>query len=393
MKRVFKISDAVQAELLSRRRLPTVSHTLAPFTFTLTKSLVYRLAREHGQTLLPANVVPNVIALLSNKFSQVETNDWNDLRAKVSHLRDELVLGEKRDLLFGMYTDGSAFIELLKQLVSWPHLAVEQGSTCTYNALMGAYMYNGHADNCQSLFHDLKRINLNVSPTLSTFNNLIAGYITAWMWDGMENTFQMMKEGYAHCGNLGKIQETYELVKDHVNLNARSLVRAMIGAYCKSSITYRIKKIEALLRLIPEEEYEPWLNVLLIRVKVQPDLLEGMENSINEAFQHKTTITTTRVMQTTIACYFRCNAVDRLADFNCRPLYHCKIVIYASQKHLDKMENVLNEMENCNLKCTKRTFVILYKSLFMCGKKYKVEQIVGLMYKHGHGIPLGASPS
>ncbi|PQM34985.1 pentatricopeptide repeat-containing protein [Prunus yedoensis var. nudiflora] len=102
-------------------------------------------------------------------------------------------------------------------------------TTSIYNALMSAYMFNGLAAKCQSLFRDLKREpdcsptivtynilisvfgrlmlvdhmeatlqglnDLNLSPNLSTYNNLIAGYITAWMWDSMEETFQKMKAG------------------------------------------------------------------------------------------------------------------------------------------------------------------------------------------------------
>lgn len=137
MKRAFKISDAAQAELLCRHRSPTVFLTLATFPFGLINSPVCRLARLQTHTSAPLNLFPSIIPLFSDKLSQVETKARQDLNEKVSLLRDELVqhvgdfdkvtglLEEKGDSLFRRYFDGSAFIELLKQLMSWRHLAIE----------------------------------------------------------------------------------------------------------------------------------------------------------------------------------------------------------------------------------------------------------------------------
>ncbi|KAK7266352.1 hypothetical protein RIF29_18996 [Crotalaria pallida] len=313
------------------------------------------------------------------EFSFSDANKSKDLTKRVAFLMNELVRealdsDRVRAILDDKFYDlimwsqqqqhpaGSASLELLKQLDSWPALAVQvfnwrrrnssvdntitvfeyskgikaagrsrnvdlatqlfkeaanRGivSTSIYNALMGAFMFNGLAERCQSLFCEMKRdatctptiatynilisvfgrlmlidymeatfkeINeLSLSLNVNTYNHLIAGYISAWMWDDMEKLFLMLKSGpvkpdlktyllmlrgYAHSGNLEKMEEIYSLVRHHVNENEIPLIRTMICAYCKSSEVDRIKKIEALLKFIPEEEYRPWLNVLLIRL-------------------------------------------------------------------------------------------------------------------------------
>ncbi|XP_016454426.2 pentatricopeptide repeat-containing protein At2g30780 [Nicotiana tabacum] len=505
MKRVWRISDASQTEAILQR-----------FSENYRKhSWCYTIARASANTLWVRGLAggaassqpawSQVFALFADRWSHADSLVKQDLRERVSHLRDELlacngdaekierILADRGVLLFRRYADGSAVVELLKQLKSSPQLALQAfdwrrrqldywtpmtaeeyskaivvagrlknvdlaaelfkeasnkqlKSTSLYNALMTAYMFNGLAVKCQSVFRDLKReatctptivtynilisvfgrlmlidhmeatlreINdLNICPNVSTYNNLIAGYITAWMWDDVEKTYRIMKaggvipdlathllmlRGYAHSGKLDKMEEIYELVKGHVDQYGIPLIRSMICAYSKSSDVNKVQKIEELMRLIPKDDYRPWLNVILICLYAKEDLLDEMEHSINEAFKRNTSVTTVGVMRCIISSYFRNNAVDELANFVsraecagwkiCRSLYHCKMVLYASQRRLIEMEQVLDEMDKVNLVCSKKTFWILLKAYTTWGEKDKLHQVLGMMCKHGYGIP------
>lgn len=261
---------------------------------------------------------------------------------------------------------------------------------------MSAYSYNGFASKCQSLFLDMKtnpecapsivtyniliaaygRLvlvghmeaihkelkDLNFQPNIKTYMSLISGYITAWMWDEMEETYRAMEagpvkpdkdihllmlRGYAIAGKLEKMEEIYEMVMDHAHHIDIRLIRIMIRAYCRSSDPERVRKVEQLLTKSSINEYNPWLTVNLICLYAKEDLLEQMENSLNEAFVHKTYVSTVGVMNAIISCYFRQNAVEKLADFvkcaevagwrRCRSLYHSKMVLYSLQMRVSEI--------------------------------------------------------
>lgn len=520
MKRACKISsDVVQKrEIYIRRR--SSSQLQKPPDWHLYKILApssripanqAHLIREFTTQNPESSVYkwPNVANLFLEKWSRAEDSIAKKyLIDQVSALKDELlensydmenferVLEEKGVPLFRSYPDGSAVVELLKQLASSPDLALQvfnwrreqldpQASmtseeyargitvagrlkdvplaneffqeavrkklkaTSTYNALMSVYMYNGRGLECQSVVGDLKQDpecsptivtynilisvfgrmalvrhmetalrgvkKFNMTPNVITYNNLIAGYITAWMWNSMEETYMIMNaegvrpnlttyllmlRGYAHSRKLRKMEEMYEVVKDHVNSNEVGLLRVMISAYCRSSDPNRVEKIEEMLKLIPENEYRPWLNVLLIRTYANEDLLERMEYLIAEALEHNTAVTTAPMMRIIGASYFRSGAVDKLAAFVthaesagwkiCRSLYHCKMVMYSSERRLAEMERVIDDMDRVNLFLSQKTFCILWKAYSKWGQKNKLQKVLGMMCKRGYTIPLDA---
>lgn len=167
MRRVLKISDAAAAQteqlLPNLHRHPSKPKSLIPIPCATPRSSLYRF---YGNTVAPAmhaplpNKVPvNVISLFIKKLSQADSQNRpkQELLRKVFQLRMELVSGVyssgevvqilegRGDWLLGCYkyqggvparteeTDDRAFSELLKNLGSWPNLALE---VCFSNFLL-----------------------------------------------------------------------------------------------------------------------------------------------------------------------------------------------------------------------------------------------------------------
>ncbi|KAL5203499.1 hypothetical protein ABZP36_014451 [Zizania latifolia] len=318
-----------------------------------------------------------------------------------------------------------------------------------YNALMSAYMHSGLVDRCLEAFKALQRdprcgppnadsYNILIAMfgrsllvdhmeamlrsldasrhhrTIGTYNAIIAGYLTAWMWEKMESVFNemvsghvapdntthlLMLRGYAHAGMIYKMELAYERAREHVGEINMVHIRAMLCAYCKFQHVGRIQKIEELLQKLGPNDYRPWLAVLLIRVYAQEGLVEGMEQWIAVALQHNTIVTSAQVMRCIISSYFECAAIDKLAHFVwlaqeagwklCRSLYHCKMVMYGKHHRLSEMHGVLDEMEFFRFDRTKKTFWIMYKAYMSCERRAEANTILGMMWKHGFKLPHG----
>ncbi|GKU86705.1 hypothetical protein SLEP1_g1194 [Rubroshorea leprosula] len=140
MKQTFKLANAAQIMLPCLHGYYP-SMLKSPFPFTLISSTCNTCSRElFGQTHyspLPGRIPKSILELFIDKFSNPEYFSKDDLIAQVSKLRDELVqyvdhfdgatsvLGQKANCLISGFAGGRGFLELLKQLFAWPHLALE----------------------------------------------------------------------------------------------------------------------------------------------------------------------------------------------------------------------------------------------------------------------------
>lgn len=378
-------------------------------------------------------------SLESNPQLALEVFNWKRRRSDISLYPEEY---SKSIVLAGRAKNVDLAVELFAEVQS---RGINR-ATSVYNALMTCYICNGFTKKALSLFEDMKRdanciptivtYNILLStfgrsmlvdhmemvyqaikeagliPTIHTYNTLIAGYVTAWMWDEMESTFKKMEassvkpnkstysllaRGYAHSGQMKKMEDAFNHLGEPIRQKDVPIVRAMVCAYSRSTGTDKITKMENLLQLIPEEDYRPWLDVLLIRAYAHEDSVKRMEHSISRALERKTTITTVSVARSVTSAYFRHDAIERLEVFVkqakaagwklCRSLYHARMVMYGYQTRLNQMENVLEEMKSSHFRPTKKTFLILYKTYIKFGMEAEIKWTLKRMDEAGFPLP------
>lgn len=136
MKRLLKIT---YPELFFHKfsGIPTKPYAVVSIVRAATQSYSSSSSSSPSSSSSSQYVWPNVVGLFAGKWTYGDSLLANDLRDKVSKLRDELVvhggdvetfykvLEEKGAPMFRKYRDGSAVVELLTQLHSSPQLAIE----------------------------------------------------------------------------------------------------------------------------------------------------------------------------------------------------------------------------------------------------------------------------
>lgn len=132
MKTVWRIHDVLQKEAV----LQKFSSCYTIGRGSANTLWIRGLASKPSSSSKPA-AWPHVFTLFADRRSPADSLVNQDMREKVSHLKDELlaysgdaemfekILADKGVSLFSRYADGSAVVELLQQLKSSPGLAVQ----------------------------------------------------------------------------------------------------------------------------------------------------------------------------------------------------------------------------------------------------------------------------
>jgi pentatricopeptide repeat protein len=321
----------------------------------------------------------------------------------------------------------------------------------SYNALIHACGRNDEADKALRLFEEMKNTD-TCQPTLVTYNTLISMYSRLGLTDNMKKIFEMCKEagfspdrhtynaliwGFMRAGQLDQMESTVEELHaseckaDVITYNAQIIGYARANAVDKMEVAFTsmqrsgipinamvgeilaevysrmrmFEKMENTLKIMddtPGVQYGSRVHSMVIESYADTCRLDEMEAAIQRMFKNKRMFASPRTLEAVIMGYSRSRAYDRLVkamevvkgsgwNFHVS-MYNVLINEYGKGRQFDKMEQVLSDMHQANVKPSSEAYQIMLDTYDREGKEVEVSRVVDLMRSAGFEPRFTAEP-